>query len=234
MEENKKISICIPTWEQYGFGEKFLTKLLFTIKDQTYRNFEVVISDHSKSEELVKVVQEFESFFEITYVKNENKRGNSPHNTNNAILHSKGDIIKIMFQDDFFYTEDALQKINTSFTNDEVKWVVNGCNHTDLENSFYYNFMIPYWNPSIYKGVNTISSPSVLSFIQGTNIFFDENLEMLMDCEIYYNLYSKFGLPYVIKDTLITNRSHPTQISKLYKSDMQKEISHIKVKHNIQ
>jgi hypothetical protein len=111
--------------------------------------------------------------------------------------------------------------------------VVNGSNHTDLENTFYSGFMTPYWNPLIYKGVNTISSPSVLSFLKECDVYFDEDLEMLMDCEIYYNLYTKYGLPHVITDTLITNRSHPTQISRLYSSSMHKEIDHIRSKYKI-
>jgi glycosyltransferase involved in cell wall biosynthesis len=233
MNADKKISICIPTWEQYGHGVKFLTHILNTIKNQTYKNFEVVISDHSIEEGIKSVVSEFERDFEITYVKNPNKRGNSPHNTNNALYNAKGEIIKIMFQDDFFYAEDALEKINHAFDKDQVSWVVNGSNHTDLENTFYSGFMTPYWNPLIYKGVNTISSPSALSFLKECDVYFDDDLEMLMDCEIYYNLYTKYGLPHVITDTLITNRSHPTQISRLYSSSMHKEIDHIRNKYKI-
>jgi hypothetical protein len=81
--------------------------------------------------------------------------------------------------------------------------------------------------------VNTISSPSVLSFRKNTNIEFDENLVMLMDCEIYYNFYKKYGLPYIVSEILITNRLHENQISSNYKSNINDEINYVKKKYKI-
>jgi hypothetical protein len=169
----------------------------------------------------------------IVYVKNEEKLGNSPSNTNNAIKNSNGEIIKIIFQDDFFFSDDSLLKIFKQFTDPKVNWVVNGCNHTDSDNTSFNRFMVPKWNDLIYKGVNTISSPSVLTFRKNTNIFFDENLVMLMDCEIYYNFYKKYGLPTILPETLITNRLHQNQISSNYKSNINDEINYVKNKYSI-
>lgn len=44
---NSKISICIPTWECYGRGFEFINDLLRTIEIQTFKDFEVCISDRS-------------------------------------------------------------------------------------------------------------------------------------------------------------------------------------------
>lgn len=228
-----KISICIPTWEQNGFGAKYLFKLLETIKTQTYKDFEIVISDHSVNNIILDVVNQYSHLMNILYVKNNQKLGNSPHNTNNAIKNSNGEIIKIMFQDDFFFSDNSLEIIVNQFNKPEVNWVVNGCNHTDSDNTSFNRFMIPKWNDLIYKGVNTISSPSVLSFRKNDNIYFDENLVMLMDCEIYYNLYKKYGLPTIITETLITNRMHQNQISSNYKLNINDEINYVKKKYNI-
>ena len=49
------ISICIPTWEQYGFGRKFLRELLTSIKKQTFTNYNVIISDHSESDSIEEI-----------------------------------------------------------------------------------------------------------------------------------------------------------------------------------
>ncbi len=228
-----KISICIPTWEQNGYGPQYLSKLLETIKTQTHKNFEVIISDHSVSNVILDVVNKFSNLMTIIYVKNKENLGNSPFNTNNAIKHSNGEIIKIMFQDDFFFSDNSLEIISDKFISPEVMWVVNGCNHTDSDNTSFYKEMIPRWNDLIYKGVNTISSPSVLTFRKNTNVFFDDKLIMLMDCEIYYNFYKKHGLPVIISDTLITNRIHKNQISKNYKLNINNEINYVKNKYNI-
>jgi glycosyltransferase involved in cell wall biosynthesis len=228
-----KISICIPTWEQHGFGERYLSKLLDSIETQTIKDVEVVISDHSISDVIFKVVEKYQSKLNINYVKNNEKLGNSPSNTNNSILHSKSDIIKVIFQDDFFFDNKALEIILSKFESKDVVWVVNGCNHTNSDNTSYWNYMVPRWNDSIYRGVNTISSPSVLTFRKKTNVLFDDNLVMLMDCEIYHNFYTKFGLPTIIPDTLITNRLHDNQISTNYKLNINDEINYVKNKYGI-
>ena len=106
-----KMSIAVPTWESYGKGNEFLDDLFRTLEIQTFQDFEVVVSDHSKDDKLVDVIDEFQHKFNILYVKNKNDRGNGPANTNNAIDKCSGDIIKVMFQDDFFYDEEALKKI---------------------------------------------------------------------------------------------------------------------------
>lgn len=230
---NLKISICIPTWENHGYGSFFLEKLLQTISNQSYKNYEVIISDHSENEDIKNLCSSLNENNEIVYVKNINKKGNGPHNTNNSIKNAKGDIIKIMFQDDFFYDENALQKIIGEFENENCNWLVCGCNHTYDDGKTFTRFMIPEWNENILFGVNTISSPSVLAFRNGNEFYFDENLTMLMDCEIYYQLYIKYGLPKTISDYLISNRIHQNQISSLYQGDMKNEIDYVKKKYNL-
>lgn len=228
-----KISICIPTWEQHGKGNDFLIYLLDTITTQTYKHINVVISDHSINNDIENICNLFKDKLEIIYVKNPNNRGNGPSNTNNAISHADGDIVKIMFQDDFFYQKNAIELIEKEFQNNDCNWLVTGCNHTKDDGKTFFNFMVPTWNDKIIYGVNTISSPSVLSFRKNNYCFFDEDLIMLMDCEMYYQLYTKYGLPKIITNCLITNRMHQHQISSLYHNDMGTEINYIKNKHNI-
>ena len=228
-----KISICIPTWEQYGRGVEFLKNNFEQILKQTYKNFNVIISDHSKDGNIKSLCDNYSSQIEIKYFKNENHLGNGPANTNNTILNADGDIIKIIFQDDFLYQDNALDLIVKEFEDKDCNWLVSGCNHTHDDGKSFSNFMVPYWNDKIATGTNTISSPSVLSFRNDNPCLFDEELTMLMDCEMYYQLYIRYGIPKIITDCLITNRMHQHQISSLYRKDMHLEINHIKNKHNI-
>lgn len=225
-----KISICIPTWEQHGFGCQYLKELLDTIKTQTYKNFNVVISDHSVNDEIRGLTIKYLDDFEIIYIRNPKNIGNGPANTNSTLKNANGDIIKVMFQDDLFFNNDSLKIINEKFKNDNCKWLVNGCNHTNDGKTFNRE-MVPSWNDELLNGVNTISSPSVLSFINDDIILFDEDLVMLMDCEYYYRLHKKYGLPLIVKDILISNRMHQHQISAMYSRSLQQEINHVKIKH---
>lgn len=228
-----KISICIPTWEQYGRGVEFLKNNFEQILKQTYKNFNVIISDHSKDDTIKSLCENYSSQFEIKYFKNEHHLGNGPANTNNSIINADGEIIKIIFQDDFLYQDNCLELIAKEFENDDCNWLVSGCNHTHDDGNTFTNFMVPYWNDNIATGTNTISSPSVLSFRNNNPCLFDEELTMLMDCEMYYQLYIRYGLPKIITDCLVTNRLHQHQISSLYNKDMWSEINHVKNKHKI-
>lgn len=225
-----KISVCIPTWEQYGFGVNYLKTLFETLVTQTFKNFNIIISDHSVNDEIEHFVDSYKKIFEIIYIRNINNRGNGPANTNVTLKHADGEIIKIMFQDDFFVNNHALEIIHKSFEDKNCKWVVNGCNHTNDGISFNRE-MIPSWNDQILYGINTISSPSVLSFRNSELSFFDENLTMLMDCEYYYQLYLKYNKPTIIEDILISNRMHSNQISSRYNQDINEEINYIKNKY---
>lgn len=210
----KKISIAIPTWECNGKGSEFLDDLLRTIEIQHFKDFEVVVSDHSKNDELIHKVKEFSSKFEIKYFKNENNHGNSPANLNNAINNCNGEVIKIMFQDDFFYDDEALEKIYYSLIDSDRMWLLNGTNHTkDHGNSFYWD-LYPSFNDNLLRGVNTISSPSVVSFKREVDLRFDEKLVYFMDLDFYYGMREKYGEPVYYNDILVSNRfPHEDSIS---------------------
>tara|TARA_B100001093_G_C26711972_1_gene963831 strand:+ start:159 stop:860 length:702 start_codon:yes stop_codon:yes gene_type:complete len=208
-----RFSIAIPTWESYGRGGEFLEDLLRTIEIQTLKDFEVCISDHSENNDVLDVVKTFEDKFSIIYSRNSEKRGNGPANTNKAIDMCSGDIIKVMFQDDFFYDDESLEKINNEFNTTDKTWLVNGCNHTQNDGHSFYWEMYPKWNDRLLEGVNTISSPSVVSFKREVVNRFDENLVYFMDCEFYYNMNNKYGPPIFLNDVLISNRVGDHQIS---------------------
>ena len=208
-----RFSIAIPTWESYGRGGEFLDDLLRTIEIQTFKDFEVCISDHCENDEVLNVVKTFEDKFNIVYSRNDENRGNGPANTNKAIDMCSGDIIKVMFQDDFFYDDESLEKINNEFVSSDKMWLVNGCNHTQNDGNSFYCEMYPRWNDRLLEGVNSISSPSVLSFKNEVTNRFDETLVYFMDCEFYYGMNVAYGLPVFLDDVLISNRVGDHQIS---------------------
>ena len=230
-----KISIAIPTWEFNGRGSEYLNDLLRTIQIQSYKDFEVCISDHSVDNEVLKELKQFEGKFKIVYDRNENDRGNGPANTNRAIEMCSGDIIKVMFQDDFFYDTESLEKIHNEFDKSDIMWLVNGCNHTKDDGYNFYWEMFPKWNDKMIEGVNSISSPSVLSMRKECfdKIRFDEKLVMMMDCDYYYNLKLNFGEPIYLEEVLISNRMHENQISSTYVKNIQDEIDYCLDKYAI-
>ena len=59
-----RISIAIPTCESKGRSVEFLDDLFRTIEIQTFKDFEVVVSDHSKDDKLVDVIDDFQYKFD--------------------------------------------------------------------------------------------------------------------------------------------------------------------------
>lgn len=222
-----RFSICIPTWEQHGVGAYFLTDLLLSIERQTFQDYEIVISDHSKNDDIYYYVLGRDK---LVYVRNENDYGNGVANLNNCLKYASGEIIKIMFQDDVMFSAKCLEEFDAAFSKD-TEWAVCGCNHTrDMAN--FYQTMVPSWGNRLIEGVNTISSPSVLAIRNEDIELFDEKLTMMMDIDYYLRMNKRQPMT-IIPDCLITNRQHPNQISSRYNLDLKTEIDYVKRKMGV-
>lgn len=159
------ISICIPV---YDMEDKsfFLDRCTRSIERQTYKNYEIVIA--------------------------ENGRGMAG-NTNDAIKRATGDIIKILFMDDYLAHNDALQNLVDSFTGG---WLACGCLHDDGQTKERPH--MPEWNDDIHV-VNTIGSPSVIAFENNDPLLFDENLSWMLDTDLYKRLHARYGPPTMLE-----------------------------------
>lgn len=161
---NPRISICVPVHEMDN-KDFFLKRLEDSLALQTFTDFEVIFT----------------------------KEGRMAENTNAAIKKAKGDIIKILYMDDYLYSPYALQHVHHNF---DGTWLAQGCLHDTgdtLTNPHY-----PSWNEGIPSGNNTIGSPSVIAFGNDDPLLFDENLSWLLDCEFYGRLHKRYGRPVLV------------------------------------
>jgi glycosyltransferase involved in cell wall biosynthesis len=234
MEENVKVSIAVPCYEMHDKGGIFLEKLLTTINNQTYKNIEIVISDHSIND-LVKDVADKWTSLNIKYIRNENGRGLSSQNINNAIRHCSGDIIKPLFQDDFLYNDICIEKIVTDFYPSESMWGASACNCTDENESHFFYEWFPSYKGHEPTGNNKIGAPSLIFFRNNKIDFFDETLIWLMDCEFYYRLFQRYGEPLIFNDIFITIRRWDKAVTNTLatKEVRKKEAQYVITKHNL-
>jgi glycosyltransferase involved in cell wall biosynthesis len=236
MESDKPlVSICIPVYEMHGKGVPFLRDLLTSVKKQLYKNIEVVISDHSVNDEIEKWIggarrELYEKGIKLLYFKFELRRGNSSANMNNAIKHATGDIIKPIFQDDYFCDLEVIGDIVEEFEKDKSKhWGMTPFIHTDETLSKYYGDQNPRYNRTILIGNNTLGCPSCLFFKKDSPpVQFDENLIWLMDCELYHNLFTRYGKPIIMKNIRVAIRVWSQSVSKEV-SDVIKKVEEIYV-----
>ncbi len=71
-------------------------------------DFEVVISDQSTFDNLRSIVDTFDHVLNIRYVRNTSEKKNAANNVNSAVRHATGDIVKLLYMDDFFVDPFAL------------------------------------------------------------------------------------------------------------------------------
>lgn len=214
-----KISIAVPVYEMRGSGIYFLRENLERISIQSFKDIEVIISDHSIGEEIGDLCREYSDKINISYFKNEEKRGSSSSNFNNAISKCTGDIIKLMMQDEYLCDVDSILKIHDAFLNPEVKWCVTSCYYGGDINSISGR-VDPFYNENIFKGNNTIGSPSVVSVRRSEIKYFDEDLIWLMDCDYYVRMYRDHGNPFIINDPLVFIVQHKNQITSWLSSEI--------------
>lgn len=206
------ISICIPTYEFKGDGVKYLSELFDTLRKQTFKNFDIVISDHSIDDEIMNYCESVSDEFDITYAKNPNGRGNLGPNTNCALQLAEGNICKIQYQDDLFVDDEALQKIFDAYEKYDCKWTFNGFCHTK-DGKDFYNEKIPAWEDCMLEGRNLLGNPSGMSVLNECKMYMNEEINLLVDTELYHRMRIFHGFPYIIEDVLTSTREHENRTS---------------------
>jgi hypothetical protein len=222
----KFFTIVIPTWEINGKGVEYLDYSFNIIAHQTFKDFDIVISDHSLNKDIENLCEQWSSILDIKYYRNEVGRGLIAPNLNNAIKNSTGKYIKVLFQDDFLYGTESLMTVYQYIKDrDDVNWLLTGCAHTEDQETLY-DQMYPFYNSKIYSGYNTISCPTVLTIKNDNPILVDESYNWLVDCVYYKNLYDKFGLPHIVNDLCVINRNSEVRTTNIITE--QKKIEEVK------
>lgn len=214
-----KLSIAIPTYECHGRGAEFLDYSLARMSAQTFKDFQVVITDDSLDDDIEKFCDRNPHGLNIKYVRNPTKSINFSQNTNRAIMHSDGEIVKILYQDDFLYGPNSLMQIVQAF-HDDTRWLVSSCMHTYNDGVDIERRHDPSYHPYIHHGTNTIGCPSVLAIRKSNNIFFDERLVWLMDVEYYKRLHDAYGPPHICHGVTSVVRIWNNQLSQTMKQEI--------------
>ena len=194
-----KLSICIPTYNQTFY----LKKVLDSVFEQTFTDFEVIISDDSTTDDVRQLLNSYEQFFDkIEYYHHRIPLG-SPENWNFAIRKAKGDFIKILHHDDWLIRPDSLQKfidktngIKYPFIFSAGQSIANGkMSIHKPSHAIVKNFNK---RPLDLMSGNLIGGPSSILFPNHCGLFFDVNLTWLVDIDFYITLLSKgFKLIYI-------------------------------------
>jgi glycosyltransferase involved in cell wall biosynthesis len=201
-----KISVAIPTYINTKEELLFLKESFERIHNQTFKDYEVVISDNSNNEFVEKLCLEYQDRFSIIYKKELESVGMSA-NSNAVINLCNGEYIKILHCDDFLFSDKALEIIVNSLDNSDKYWLVNQFNHT-YDSINFFDPRSPNYPNHLLIGNNLLGSPTNVT-IRNFNIeYFDTNVNLSMDIEWYHRLRMKYGMPLIVNDVLTTSRQH--------------------------
>ncbi len=160
-----KVSIVIPIHDMEN-GAFFLWRAINSILDQSFKDYEIIII----------------------------KDGKMAENTNSGIRKAKGELVKILFMDDYFAHESALGVVVSIFDSvPSSEWLITGTNTNPK----------PSWTDDIATGNNKLGSPSALTFRNhfDRNLYFDERMSWLLDVDLYKRMRERFGKPIIWQGT---------------------------------
>lgn len=183
-----KISVVLPMHWMENWAF-FLGRALASIEMQSFKDYEIIITKHGKMAE----------------------------NSNAAMLAAKGELVKILYMDDYFAHDQALQNIVDNFTEKDT-WLVTGCLHEEGDGA-PKNPHFPRYSEDIHTGNNCIGSPSVLTLRNGSILLFDEKLSFMLDCDLYKRLHDTYGEPKILNQLDIVIGLHSGQVSQLMSND---------------
>ena len=187
-----EVSICIPTYEQ----TTHLTKLLESLLIQTFQDFEVIITDDSRSDQVAKLVEIYQPKFKqkFTFIRNQPSKG-VPENWNFALSKAQGRLIKIMHHDDWFTYHDSLAYFVTEFDRQPTCIFYSASlNYYPKKDTYYVRLTSPDQLSLIREKPhhlifhNYIGVPSCTIFQNQQTLKFDQQLIWRVDVAFYVQL----------------------------------------------
>lgn len=228
------VSICVPTFN----GEKYLEEALASIKHQTYRNFEVIISDDNSSDRTMEILNAFKEETDFPVFVYSHKPSGIGANWNNCIKKAKGKYIKFLFQDDILSATCLKEMVEILENQPEIGLV--GCKrnfiiHSSCETNvqqwmevygdlqkyldtgdkkiLYLDHKLIGRKDFLKSPYNKIGEPSSVIFRKSVvkkSGFFDTDLEQILDYVFYYRLLKFYSIA-IINKPLVSFRIHQDQ-----------------------
>lgn len=207
------LSICIPAYER----PIYLKRLLDSIAQQAFKDFEVIITDDSSSDAVEELLFESNYKFELSYQRNPRSLG-TPRNWMEGIKLASGQWIKIMHDDDWFtdryslenfaaHIDEGADVLFSGYLSFDEK-TMQSQNKTISQSTFQQIRKDPY---RLFAN-NLIGPPSVVLFRKSMQELYDPQLKWLVDLEAYVRMIRRYTSRYIALP-LITMSYNETQVT---------------------
>ena len=204
------ISVVIPSYNH----EKYIAEAIQSVLDQTYQDFEIVITDDGSSDNSVKLIKEFTDPRIKLFIFSENKGACLA--VNNCIENSTGEFIALLNSDDVFLPNKLEVQLNFLNSHPEIGAVfsyakiINDDSKEFQGKHFYKNIFIQpnrnrfeWLNYFFYNG-NCLCHPSILirrECYENVGLY-DPRFAQLPDFDLWIRLCQRYEI-YIISEELI-------------------------------
>jgi len=208
-EHPNSLGVCIPCHIKSEQDLALLYRALQSIRDQTLRPREIVISDDSpESPDHSKIIASFPEL-NIQMLRNSATQGIAG-NTNFGVSYLTTEWIHVLHQDDWLSAPSGYEEIINRIGEFDTthRWFLVSGRHEDG------SIIIPVWKKSNLFGFNSVGGPSCLLTRKTDYIQYDERYRMLVDVKNYSDYFNSFGNPGVIGTPLVNYGNPPTRVSR--------------------
>jgi glycosyltransferase involved in cell wall biosynthesis len=197
-------SICIPAYKKIPY----LKRLLDSIAVQSWKDFEVIVTDDSPDGSVQSLCLQYADRLPIRIFRNDPPLG-TPENWNEAIRHAQGEWVKIMHDDDWFAGENSLSDFAAAIReNPGASLIFSAYRNVNPDGSGLDIFApatrrrAVFRDPRVLFAGNTIGPPSCTVFRRREGALFDKDLKWLVDIDFYIQ-YLKDGKASYIPGVLV-------------------------------
>jgi glycosyltransferase involved in cell wall biosynthesis len=183
----------------------FLGRSLERISTQDFKDYEIVITDDSPDNAIEEWLN-IQAVPGLRYMKNTGRPGMA-HNTNYAIEQAQGELVKVLFLDDYLAHDRALGEMVKHFT-PQCIWLATACTHS-VDGRTTFNEHKPYYS----EHENTIGSPSVIMFRRDVEEKFDPEFHWVLDLDLYKRLHRRYGRPKILNTVNVVIGIHGGQMT---------------------
>lgn len=192
------VGICIPVYENVELLDRAIRSILL----QQYKNYIICITDDSKSNAVELYIKKYKNV-PIVYRHNEKQLGASG-NTNKALELAMGnnvELIKILYQDDWFTYEDSLEKMINKLLKDNADILF--CGNLEVYKNYTREHIC---TKDMIDGIrndlsclfraNCLGAPSNILY-KTQKLFLDSTYTWLLDIDFYLRLIPDKKMEYL-------------------------------------
>jgi glycosyltransferase involved in cell wall biosynthesis len=209
-------SICVPAYKR----PQNIDRLLHSIAIQSFKNYEIVITDDSPDDSVYTALQKYKEL-PIVYFKNENAQG-TPANWNCSIEKARGEWVKLMHDDDWFSGPKALETFHAAVKrNPACSFFFSAFQNIELESdkvevvrcTIFDRFMLWLSPLHLFKRVY-VGNPSCTLIRNDKALFYDTDFKFVVDFEYYIRCIRYYRDYQYVDEVLLDIGFHSDQVTK--------------------